>query len=55
MLPTTTDNVLEEVSECPEMNYHMFQTKNHDICSNGDIDDDAQSFENPIKHNHISQ
>ena len=26
--------------------------KIHDICSNEDIDDDAQYFDTPIKHNY---
>ena len=36
------------------MNICVFQTEKHDIYSNGDIYDDAQSSEAPIKHNHGS-
>ena len=50
MFPTTTADVLEEVSKCPETESLHVSDKNHDICSNDDIDNDAQYFETPIKH-----
>ena len=52
LLPTTTEDVLEEVSECPENESLHVSNKNHDICINDEIDADKQSFDTPIKHNH---
>ena len=54
MLTTITAYILEEVPKFPENESLYVSNKNHDICSNGDIDDDAQYFETPIKHNHIN-
>ena len=42
MLHTTTYDVLEEVSKCHENKSLRVSNKNHDICSNENIDDDAQ-------------
>ena len=53
MLPTTTDDVIEEVSKCPE-NESLNVSKNHDICSHDEIYGDAKYFETPRKHNHNS-
>ena len=39
LLPTTTDGVLKEVSGCPENEYLHVSSKNHDVCSNYEIDD----------------
>ena len=52
MFPTTTADVLEEVSKCPENEYFHVSNKNHGICSNNKIDDDAQYFDTPRKNNH---
>ena len=52
MLPTTTADVLEEVSECPENESVHVSNKNHDICSNGDIDYDVQYLR--LKENTIT-
>ena len=49
MFPTTTADVLEEVSKCPENEYFHVSNKNHGICSNNKIDDDAQYFDTPRK------
>ena len=51
LLPATNADVLEEFSECPENESLYVSSKNHDICINDEIDDDAQSFETPRKHN----
>ena len=38
-MPTTTDGVLKEVSGRPENEYLHVSSKNHDVCSNYEIDD----------------
>ena len=52
LLLTTTEDVLEEVSKCPENESLHVSNKNHDICINDKIDDNAEYFETPRKHNH---
>ena len=54
MLPTTTADVLEEVSEFPENESLHVSNKSHGMCSNDNTDDYAQSFETTRKHNHIN-